>query len=409
MPSANQRIGEYLLDRLIARGAFGEVWLARHHVWVDQFAAIKIPTDPQYIRNLQEEGSAIHSLAHPGIVRALNFDPYADPPYLVMEYIPGTSLRPLIESRNLSITDAVAVLRQILSALQHAHAHGILHRDLKPENILIHEDAAKIGLSAPGMVKLTDFGLGKAAVSAQSIEMSIAADASAAAELVGTQSYMAPELFAGREGDARADLYSCGVILFEMLTGEKPAGTDLPSALNPRTPKAVDELFRRSYARLDKRFSSAADFLAALDAHLGSHAPPPLPRHGPHHAPPQVPPNRGSARVPAPGPASAGQFAAPPGHPMGYSPPFRAYSAPPRAPSSSGRAVMSLVCSLLSLPMFCMGPLFGPIAVCLGFSAIAKMNRTGNKDGRALAITGMVIGLIGTVFGTMVTFAMIMR
>src|SRR5579862_4821785 len=96
MPSANQRVSEYVLEAKVGGGTFGEVWRAHHHVWIDQLVAIKIPTDPQYLRNLQREGAAIHGLVHPNIVRAIGFDPYAETPYLVMEYVPGTSLRPLI-------------------------------------------------------------------------------------------------------------------------------------------------------------------------------------------------------------------------------------------------------------------------------------------------------------------------
>src|SRR3954468_16332506 len=115
MPTSGQRIGEYLLDEKIGGGTFGEVWRAHHHVWADQLVAIKIPTDPQYLRELQREGVAVHALVHPKIVRALGFDPYADPPYLTMEYIPGTSLRPLVSGKSLSAADAVAVMRQVLA------------------------------------------------------------------------------------------------------------------------------------------------------------------------------------------------------------------------------------------------------------------------------------------------------
>src|SRR5215212_12193180 len=117
MPSPNQRISEYVLIEKIGGGTFGEVWKARHHVWHDQLVAIKIPTDPQYVRNLQREGAAVHGLLHPNIVRAIGFDPYADPAYLTMEYVPGTSLRPLIKNKTLKVDDAVAVLRQVLAGL----------------------------------------------------------------------------------------------------------------------------------------------------------------------------------------------------------------------------------------------------------------------------------------------------
>src|SRR5438552_11640383 len=138
MPTPNQRISEYILDVRLGGGTFGEVWRARHHVWVDQFVAIKIPTDVQFVRALQREGVAIHGLVHPNIVRAIGFDPYADPPYLTMEYVPGTSLRPLIQKKSLTANDAVAVMKQVLAGLKYAHANGLVHRDIKPENILGH-------------------------------------------------------------------------------------------------------------------------------------------------------------------------------------------------------------------------------------------------------------------------------
>src|SRR3954466_14314557 len=138
MPSQNQRISEYVLDAELGGGAFGEVWRARHHVWVDQLVAIKIPTDSQFVRALQREGVAIHGLMHPNIVRAMGFDPYADPPYLTMEYVPGTSLRPLVQKKKLTPADTIAVMRQVLAGLGHAHQQGLVHRDVKPENILVH-------------------------------------------------------------------------------------------------------------------------------------------------------------------------------------------------------------------------------------------------------------------------------
>src|SRR5205085_4001141 len=131
MASATQRISEYILDAQIGRGTFGEVWRARHHVWVDQLVAIKIPTDTQYLRNLQREGAAIHGLVHPNIVRAIGFDPYADPPYLTMEYVPGVSLRALISEKSLRIPDAVSIMKQVLAGLAYARKNGIVHRDIQ--------------------------------------------------------------------------------------------------------------------------------------------------------------------------------------------------------------------------------------------------------------------------------------
>jgi serine/threonine-protein kinase len=285
MPNANQRVGEYVLQERIAAGAFGEVWRAQHHVWSDQQVAIKIPTDPQYIRNLQHEGTAIHGLQHPNVVRAMGFDPYAETPYLTMEYVPGTSLRPLITAKKISPKDAVHIMRQVLAGLGYAHTQGVVHRDVKPENILVHEKAFKEGFGAEGCVKVTDFGLGKAALkAAESIAFSATGDTDAAREIAGTLEYMAPEQRQGVQVDGRADLYACGVVLYELLTGEKPAGTDLPSDLNKNVPRHLDDAFKRSYARLDKRFASAEEFSRALLT-----APPPI------TAPPPVGRGVGSA------------------------------------------------------------------------------------------------------------------
>jgi serine/threonine protein kinase len=267
MPQAGQRVGEYVLEEPLGSGAFGQVWRARHHAWLDQIVAVKIPTDPQYLRNLQREGAAIQGIVHPNVARAIAFDPFADPAYLVTEYVPGSSLRPLIAKKSLGPVDAVAVMQQVLSGLKHAHGKGIVHRDVKPENILVHERAAKEGYATEGVVKLTDFGLGRAAGDAamQSIAYSASLNDPKARELAGTLDYMPPEVRGGTEADARADIYACGVVLYEMLTGERPAGTDVPSEVNPNVPRHLDDVFRRAYARLEKRFTSADEFLGALN------------------------------------------------------------------------------------------------------------------------------------------------
>src|SRR5215212_10275793 len=131
MPTQGQRVGEYILDQKIGGGAFGEVWRAHHHVWTDQLVAVKIPTQTDYLRELQREGVAVHGLVHPNIVRAIGFDPYADPPYLTMELVPGTSLRPLIKTGGVTPAIAVAIMRQVLEGLGHAHSKSLIHRDVK--------------------------------------------------------------------------------------------------------------------------------------------------------------------------------------------------------------------------------------------------------------------------------------
>ncbi len=278
MPAPQQRVGEYVLEYRLGAGAFGEVWRAHHHVWSNRLVAVKIPLDPAYVRRLQQEGLALHRLNHPNVVPAIAFDPFADPPYLVTEYVPGTSLRPLIAQRSLSIDQAVEVMRQLLRGLASAHAQGVVHRDVKPENILVHERAHAEGFGVQGLVRVADFDLGVASVRAvaESIVYSQSLNEKTGKEVAGTLEYMSPEQRRGEAVDARADLYSCGVVLYELLTGDRPAGTELPSDLNSSVPGHLDDAFRRSYARLDRRFKTAEEFIAALDAPRKV-VPPPLP------------------------------------------------------------------------------------------------------------------------------------
>ena len=260
-----QRVGDYLLDRRIAAGACGEVWLGHHCNGTGDPVAVKVNNDPQYLRNLQKDWDALQGLRHPGIVQAVAFDPYADPPYLAMEYVPGSSLRPLIQGRKLSVSDAVAVMWQVLAALAHAHSMGIVHRDIKPENILVHERALRDGFSSEGVVKLTDFGLGRVEqLTSNSIELSTSLSGEDAQHVVGTLAYMAPEQQEGLPADARADLYACGIVFFEMLTGRKPHGAVLPSKLNPSVPRHLDKAFQRAFGWQDERYASAEEFIDAL-------------------------------------------------------------------------------------------------------------------------------------------------
>ncbi|MBI3832783.1 MAG: protein kinase [Planctomycetes bacterium] len=265
------RISNYLLEARVGAGTFGEVWRAKHHVFND-IVAIKIPTDPQYVRNLQREGTVVHGLRHPNIVRALDMDPYADPPYLVMEYVDGPPLRAAIDQykANFPISAVVAIMRGTLNGLAAAHGAGLIHRDLKPENILLAEPLSNLGKIAEQSVKVTDFGLGAAnGATANAMLQSGSLDAAEANKLSGTIAYMSPEQRDGEPIDGRSDLYSCGILLFEMLTGERPQGTELPSALRRGLPTQFDEVFRRAYTRKDRRFGSAAEMAGALSGVAG--------------------------------------------------------------------------------------------------------------------------------------------
>lgn len=256
MPIAGQRVSEFILEEPLGRGAFGEVWRARHHAWHDRLVAVKLPNDGQVVRQLQREGGLVQGLDHPNVVRAIGFDGFADPPYLVSEYVEGGSLRTLIERRELTPKRSVEIMRQVLAGLGYAHERGLVHRDLKPENILIAKD---------GAAKVADFGLGqKTAAAAASVVYSLSLDGPAAQQVAGTIDYMAPEQRSGGAVDQRADLYAAAVVLFEMLTGQRPAGHETPSELNPDVPVYLNDAFRGGYCRAEKRYATAAAFAAAL-------------------------------------------------------------------------------------------------------------------------------------------------
>jgi len=284
------RISNYLLEALLGKGSFGEVWRARHHVF-DEVVAIKIPTDPQYVRNLQREGVAIHGLKHPNVVRAIDLDPYATPPYLVMEIVEGPSLRETIDKvgAGFPVGSAVAVMEGILCALEASHNAGLIHRDIKPANVLLNHPIDEIESIRSIAVKVTDFGLGRVGgETTQSILKSGNSLTADGRSISGTLAYMSPEQKEGLESDPQSDVYSCGIVLFEMLTGERPQGSDLPSSLRPELPVYLDKVFERCYTRKERRYASAREMLDDLT---------PAPPGGPPPPPPAGHAARGSANV----------------------------------------------------------------------------------------------------------------
>lgn len=281
------RVSEYVLDEPLGVGSFGEVWRAHHHIWNDA-VAIKLPTEPEYVRYLRTEGIVVHGLRHPNIVGVKGLDPYADIPYLVMELVDGPSLRQVLEEHpdGLPIGLIQPILTGILRAMVVAHEAHVLHRDLKPGNILLDLEGKLLEDITADSVKVSDFGLGSGTTDAlRSIAQSASLDRGD--KLVGTLAYMAPELRdGGAQADERSDLYSIGVILFEMITGDRPAGTELPSAIRQISPPIYDAIFQRLYARHDRRYASARDVLDDLTA---ADRPP---------APPVPPPATASATLP---------------------------------------------------------------------------------------------------------------
>lgn len=313
------RVSEYVLDACVGAGSFAEVWRAVHHIWKDERVAIKLPIEPDYVRFLQREGVVVHGVRHPNLIRVLGLDPYADVPYLVMEYVDGPSLKQVIgeNPRGLPLAAALTVLRGVLQGVGAAHQAGVLHRDLKPGNILLHLGGRPLEQLELGAVKVSDFGFG---MHSGDVARTIANSASLARDeqLVGTLAYMAPELRDNRgQPDARSDLYSLGVVLFEMLTGERPAGAELPSTLRSETPVLLDQVYQKLYARHERRYASAAAVLADLlqmepavtrsVPAPGAMRPPPLPpRLGPGEA---LPPRKWVTGPPLPPPPLAGDVA----------------------------------------------------------------------------------------------------
>lgn len=286
--TAGTRVSEYLLEECLGSGGFGEVWSARHHVWSEERVAIKLPTEPEYVRFIRREGVVVHGLRHENIVRVKGLDPYGEPPYLVMELINGPSLRDVLGDypEGLPIPVVQTILTGMLEALTEAHNNQILHRDIKPGNVLLDLDEAPLSQITVADVKLSDFGLG---IGTGDALQSIAQSASLAADnsLVGTLPYIAPEIRDhGAEASSKSDLYSVGVVLFEMLCGSRPAGAEIPSTLRVEA-EPFDDIFRKLYTRADRRYESAADVLLELQrlsvpstpVPRTPIAPPPIPIH----------------------------------------------------------------------------------------------------------------------------------
>ncbi|MFO0837093.1 MAG: serine/threonine-protein kinase [Phycisphaerae bacterium] len=288
------RVSEYLLEERVGIGSFGEVWSARHHIWDRERVAVKLPTQPEYVTYLQREGVMVHGLRHENIIRVLGLDPYADVPYLVMELVRGPSLKQVIADHptGVAIDAALTLLRGILQALNVAHAAKVLHRDLKPGNVMLDLDGRPLDQLRVGDVKVGDFGFGLAAGAARGVAQSASLDR--ADRLVGTLAYMAPELRDGvAQTDARADLYAVGVVLFELLTGARPAGAELPGTLRADVPRWLDDVFAKLYARYERRYAAAADALADLDRN----ARPPRGLDGPPPIPPPLPREAANRRI----------------------------------------------------------------------------------------------------------------
>ncbi len=225
MAEIPSRIGRYRFLDEVGRGGFGRVYRAEH-VDLGLFRAVKVATDQEFTRQLRREGVVLARLRHPRIVEVYEADFSHDPPYIVMEYVGGGDLQKLLERGPVPVERAVQITLDVLEALDHAHNQGVIHRDIKPSNILLDSD---------GRAKVSDFGLGRIIEEAS---MSAAVGRSRPEQLE-------PRLLEGGELDHRTDLYSLGLVFYEMLTGVLPVGVRvaLPSEKVEGLPEALDEVF----------------------------------------------------------------------------------------------------------------------------------------------------------------------
>ncbi|MGP9539683.1 PASTA domain-containing protein [Brachybacterium sp. AOP43-C2-M15] len=257
----------YRVEGPIARGGMATVHRG-HDQRLDRVVALKImhphlAMDEDFRRRFGREARAAARLAHRNVVGVFDQGEDEDRIYLAMELVEGETLRArIVEQERLTVRETLAITAQVLEALVAAHGAGIVHRDIKPENILIdHHD----------VVKVADFGLARAVGSTNS---------SASASLLGTVAYISPEVVTRGESDERSDLYSLGVVLFEMLTGRQPflgeqpvhvafqhvhEDIPAPSTLVSGVPRALDSLVTWAAARpVEQRPASAADLLRAV-------------------------------------------------------------------------------------------------------------------------------------------------
>ncbi|MHB8590304.1 MAG: protein kinase domain-containing protein [Candidatus Dormibacteraceae bacterium] len=259
-------LGPYRIVERIGRGGMATVYKA-HHPALDRYVAIKVlpdffAEDEGYRDRFEQEAQSVARLKHPNILNVFDFGQEGDITYLVLELVEGGTLADRMGGQ-MDLQDVVAILRPLASALDHAHAQGVVHRDIKPSNILMHRDGTPV---------LADFGLAQMSAAVTKL--------TASGIVLGTPEYMSPEQALGEPIGPPSDLYSLGIVAYEMLTGRVPFQADTPAAvllshLNKPVPPApelagelsghVEGALRYALAKAPQdRFPNASEFVAAL-------------------------------------------------------------------------------------------------------------------------------------------------
>ncbi|MEP7285166.1 MAG: protein kinase [Chloroflexota bacterium] len=267
------RLGPYELLEEVGRGGMATVYRA-YQPNVDRFVAVKVihrsvSMDSKALDRFTREARLVAKLEHPHILPVYDYDGKNDPPYIVMRYLPSGTLKDILEREQLPYTEVAYLMSHVSAALDYAHRQGVVHRDIKPSNIMVDAD---------GNAFLTDFGIARMVEGGEGLTGSGMA--------IGTPGYMAPEQGLGMPIDGRADIYSLGVMLYEMLVGEVPYRAETPMAVilrhindpvpraslsNPNLPAAINLVIERAMAKApEDRFATGAELSRALTTALGT-------------------------------------------------------------------------------------------------------------------------------------------
>ena len=263
--------GRYELIERVGGGGMALVYKAKDTL-LNRFVAVKVLReqyvhDEEFIRRFRREAQSAASLSHPNVVNVYDVGEDGDLHFIVMEYIEGSNLNDIIKERApLQATEAVHIATQICDALSHAHSSGIIHRDIKPHNILIGKN---------GRVKVTDFGIARAITSSTITQTG---------SVIGSVHYFSPEHAKGVSAGEQSDLYSLGIVLYQMLTGklpflgESPVSVALkhlqdpveePRSVNPMIPQSVENIILKAMRkRPEERYATAAEMLNDLETCL---------------------------------------------------------------------------------------------------------------------------------------------